>query len=40
MNETGITLTEFSKGFGVGMGIWFLSYWISRIFAMFVSVSR
>jgi len=40
MSETLIDLAIFSKGFGVGMGIWFFSYWMSRIFAMFVSVSR
>lgn len=40
MTETAISLTDFSMGFGVGMGIWFFAYWISRVFAMFVSLSR
>ena len=28
-----LILSDVSMGFGVGMGVWFVSYWTSRAFA-------
>jgi len=35
MTINDIILADMLQGFGVGLAVWFMSYWISRIFAFF-----